>query len=113
MSRALREYQIRGIKTNIPFHQWILRHPRFMAGDFDTRFIDDEYRYRGREELYPHKHVALASAAIAALSREQERALRLLEQGAAERSQWRQAGRRESLRRVSGLQKKGQGGIGR
>jgi acetyl-CoA carboxylase biotin carboxylase subunit len=104
MRRALREYQVRGIKTNIPFHQWILRHPRFMAGDFDTRFIDDEYRFRGREEIYPHKRIALASAAIAALRREQERALRLLERGAAERSQWRQAGRRESLLRLPSIQ---------
>ncbi|MBI2351644.1 MAG: acetyl-CoA carboxylase biotin carboxylase subunit [Deltaproteobacteria bacterium] len=103
MRRALREYQVRGIKTNIPFHQWILRHPRFMAGDFNTGFIDDEYRYMRKEEIYPHKDIALASAAIAALHREQERALRLLEKGAAEKSNWRGAGRRASLRPASGF----------
>jgi len=103
MRRALREYQVRGIKTNIPFHQWILRHPRFMAGDFNTSFIDDEYRYMRKEEIYPHKDIALASAAIAALHREQERALRLLEKGAAEKSNWRKAGRRASLRSASGF----------
>src|SRR4029450_3023014 len=43
MRRALREYQVRGIKTNISFHQWILRHPRFMAGKFDTGFICEAY----------------------------------------------------------------------
>ena len=101
MRRALREYQVRGIKTNIPFHQWILRHPRFMAGDFNTSFIDDEYRYMRKEEIYPHKDIALASAAIAALNREQERALRLLEKGAAEKSNWREAGKRASLRPLS------------
>ena len=102
MRRALREYQVRGIKTNIPFHQWILRHPRFMAGDFNTGFIDEEYRRIGDEEYYPHKDIALATAAIAALHREQQRALRLLEQGAAEKSQWRDRGRRGSLRAVPG-----------
>ncbi|HEY1370943.1 MAG TPA: acetyl-CoA carboxylase biotin carboxylase subunit, partial [Candidatus Binatia bacterium] len=81
MRRALREYQIRGIKTNIPFHQWILRHPRFMAGDFNTGFIDDEYRYMHKEEILPHKDIALASAAIAALGREQERAVLMLARG--------------------------------
>jgi acetyl-CoA carboxylase biotin carboxylase subunit len=101
MRRALREYQIRGIKTNIPFHQWILRHPRFMAGDFNTGFIDEEYRFMRKEEHYPHKDIALASAAIAALHREQERALRLLEKGAAEKSGWRERGKGESLRLVS------------
>jgi acetyl-CoA carboxylase biotin carboxylase subunit len=107
MRRALREYQVRGIKTNIPFHQWILRHPRFMAGDFNTGFIDDEYRFMRKEEVYPHKYIALASAAIAALYREQERALRLLEKGVGERSHWREAGERASLRSVSNFSVRG------
>ncbi len=107
MRRALREYQVRGIKTNIPFHQWILRHPRFMTGDFDTGFIDDEYRFRGKEEIYPHKDIALASAAIAALHREQELTVRLLEKGATEKSRWRDRGRRESMRAASNFYGRG------
>jgi acetyl-CoA carboxylase biotin carboxylase subunit len=103
MRRALREYQIRGIKTNIPFHQWILRHPRFMAGNFNTGFIDEEYRYMRKEEILPHKDIALASAAIAALRREQERTVSLLQRGAAEKSHWRDTGRKESLRSITGL----------
>jgi acetyl-CoA carboxylase, biotin carboxylase subunit len=107
MRRALREYQIRGIKTNIPFHQWILRHPRFMAGDFNTGFIDDEYRYMRKEEILPHKDIALASAAIAAHGREQERAAQMLARGAAEKSRWRDAGRRVMLRSLPGSPGKG------
>jgi acetyl-CoA carboxylase, biotin carboxylase subunit len=99
MRRALREYQVRGIKTNISFHQWILRHPRFMSGDFNTGFIDQEYRASNSEEVLPHKEIALASAAIAALHGEQERTLRLLAQGAAEPSKWREQGKRNALRR--------------
>ena len=99
MRRALREYQVRGIKTNISFHQWILRHPRFMSGDFNTGFIDQEYRASNNEEVLPHKEIALASAAIAALHGEQERTLRLLAQGAAEPSKWREQGKRNALRR--------------
>lgn len=98
MRRALREYQIRGIKTNISFHQWILRHPRFMAGDVDTAFVDDERRFVGKEEIYPHRHIALASAAIAAVHREQELAMHKLQQGAQEKSEWREAGRRDAMR---------------
>jgi acetyl-CoA carboxylase, biotin carboxylase subunit len=97
MRRALREYQIRGIKTNISFHQWILRHPRFMSGDVNTGFINEEYNPKANEEVYPHKEIALASAAIAALHGEQERALSVLAKGAAEPSKWRQ--QRASLRR--------------
>jgi acetyl-CoA carboxylase biotin carboxylase subunit len=98
MRRALREYQVRGIKTNISFHQWIVRHPRFMSGDFTTAFIDEEYHSSSKKELYPHKEIALASAAIAALHREQEVTLGLLAKGATEPSNWREQAKRRSLR---------------
>jgi acetyl-CoA carboxylase biotin carboxylase subunit len=98
MRRALREYQVRGIKTNIAFNQWILRHPRFMSGDFSTSFIEEEYRSTSNEEVYPHKEIALASAAIAALHREHERTLGLLTKKAHEPSQWRDQGKKDSLR---------------
>ena len=99
MRRALREYQVRGIKTNISFNQWILRHPRFMSGDVNTGFIDEEYRAASSEEVLPHKEIALASAAIAALHREHEQTLGLLAKGAAEPSRWREQGKRSALRR--------------
>ena len=98
MRRALREYQVRGIKTNISFHQWILRHPRFMSGNVNTGFIDEEYRGAANEEVLPHKEIALASAAIAALLGEHERTLGLLAKGAAEPSKWREQGKRSGLR---------------
>ena len=99
MRRALREYQVRGIKTNISFLQWILRHPRFMSGDVNTGFIDQEYRSLDSEEVLPHKEIALASAAIAALHGEQEQTLGLLAKRAAEPSKWREQGKRTGLRR--------------
>ena len=98
MRRALREYQVRGIKTNISFHQWIFRHPRFMAGNFNTGFIDEEYGGAGKEEVLPHREIALASAALAALLGEHEQTLVLLAQGAAEPSKWREQGKRSGLR---------------
>ncbi len=42
MRRALDEYMVRGIQTNLPFHRRILRHPRFCAGDYNTGFIAEE-----------------------------------------------------------------------
>ena len=107
MRRALREYQVRGIKTNIAFHQWILRHPRFMAGNFSTAFIDEEHRNMAQEELYPHKEIALASAAIAALHREQETTWGLLAKGAAEPSKWREQGKNNSLQNRATFRRSG------
>jgi len=46
MQRALREYQVEGIKTNLSFFRNILNHPEFLAGDFDTGFIDRWLRQR-------------------------------------------------------------------
>jgi len=39
MRRALDEYVVRGIETNLAFHRRCLRHAAFIDGDYDTGFI--------------------------------------------------------------------------
>ncbi|MFN3326463.1 MAG: pyruvate carboxylase [Bryobacteraceae bacterium] len=41
MDRALREFRIRGVKTNIPFLENVVNHEKFQAGQVTTSFIDD------------------------------------------------------------------------
>jgi pyruvate carboxylase len=41
MHRALWEFRIRGIVTNLRFLDQIITHPRFARGDYTTRFIDE------------------------------------------------------------------------
>ena len=41
MTRALREYRIRGVATNLGFLETVLTHPDFVANRYTTRFIDD------------------------------------------------------------------------
>ncbi|XP_053305516.1 pyruvate carboxylase, mitochondrial [Spea bombifrons] len=41
MSRALAEFRIRGVKTNIPFLQNVLNNHQFLHGTVDTQFIDE------------------------------------------------------------------------
>ncbi|GAC1303758.1 MAG: pyruvate carboxylase [Vulcanimicrobiaceae bacterium] len=54
MLRALREFRIRGVKTNVPFLDALLEHPEFVDGSVTTRFLDenagliDMRRYRDR-----------------------------------------------------------------
>jgi acetyl-CoA carboxylase biotin carboxylase subunit len=63
MLRALSEYQVYGIKTTIPFFQKILLHPRFLAGDYNTHFIDGlemEKDGKGKDD----ETVALIAAGI-------------------------------------------------
>jgi pyruvate carboxylase len=48
--RALAEFRIRGVSTNIPFLQAVLDDPSFLAGDVSTSFIDERPGLvRGRE----------------------------------------------------------------
>ncbi|MBL4870006.1 MAG: pyruvate carboxylase, partial [Robiginitomaculum sp.] len=41
MDRALREFRIRGISTNIPFLENVINHPKFADASYTTRFIDN------------------------------------------------------------------------
>ncbi|XP_063042314.1 pyruvate carboxylase, mitochondrial [Engraulis encrasicolus] len=41
MSRALTEFRIRGVKTNIPFLQNVLANDQFLYSTVDTQFIDE------------------------------------------------------------------------
>ena len=40
MARALREYQVLGIRTTIPFFLWLMRQPDYHEGRFDTTYLD-------------------------------------------------------------------------
>ncbi len=51
MDRALREFRIRGVKTNIPFVENVVNHPKFRNGEVTTSFLDDSpelFRFRTR-----------------------------------------------------------------
>jgi pyruvate carboxylase len=40
MDRALREFRIRGVSTNIDFVVNLLKHPTFLSNQYTTKFID-------------------------------------------------------------------------
>jgi len=64
MRRALAEYHVGGIKTNLPFHRQVMRHPAFIAGEYDTGFIE-----RHKAELQPaapDEEAATLAAIVAA-----------------------------------------------
>jgi acetyl-CoA carboxylase biotin carboxylase subunit len=46
MRRALSEYVVSGIKTTLPFFQWLLAQPQFVDGAFHTAYLDDVLRSR-------------------------------------------------------------------
>jgi len=50
MARALSEYMITGVKTTIPFQQEIMRHKDFLAGQYDTGFVEKMLAERGEKK---------------------------------------------------------------
>jgi propionyl-CoA carboxylase alpha chain len=54
MREALNGFVIRGISSNIPFQAALLAHPKFVAGDFNTGFIADNYGKGFSAEDVPH-----------------------------------------------------------
>ncbi len=53
MLRTLREFRIRGVKTNLQFLENVVTHPDFLSGQYDTSFIDTKpelFVFPGRQD---------------------------------------------------------------
>lgn len=97
MKRALHEYRIRGIKTSIPFHLIVMDNPKFVAGDYDTTFIDSVL---GKVEYKKKNHeVAAIAATIRKVLAEQQTTVieKKREPGI---NPWKLAGRQEGLKQL-------------
>ena len=89
MRRALEEYRITGVKTNIPFHQRMMDRHRFMSGTFDTKFVEERFSMRDREAAH-----AMEAAILAALAfhEQSQRAGQIVKTGGDEASKWKRYG---------------------
>ncbi len=98
MKRALAEYEVRGIRTTIPFFRWILEDEDFRAGRFDTTFVDRKLGARNGQPLAApdDDHAVLAAVAVAV--RQFTSAAVPVATGATVPSRWQQAARESALR---------------
>ena len=85
MRRALSEYVVTGIKTNLAFHQRLFSHPDFVKGHYDTGFLDREKdSLVGYAEIEPADREPLAVAiAIAAARMERVSGVKTADEGEA------------------------------
>jgi acetyl-CoA carboxylase biotin carboxylase subunit len=101
LSRALRDYVVHGIATNVGWLGAVLEHPAFRAGDYDTGFCATHQKAllaRGEASL---EAVAVIAAAVAAFRRDHEEAeAAAARAGAASAggSSWARLGRAAGLR---------------
>ena len=107
MRRALSEFVITGeLTTNLSFHRWLMTHPRFLKGDFDTNFIAQEF-HPASDGTAPDsaERAAVLLAAVLASAGTNHAAARpnapaAAGNGGAQRSSaWRTIGRLDRLRR--------------
>jgi propionyl-CoA carboxylase alpha chain len=69
MREALNGFVIRGVSSNIPFQAALLAHPKFVAGDFNTGFIAENYAHGFRAEDVPHSDANFLVALAAFVNR--------------------------------------------
>ena len=99
MSRALREYQVAGIRTTIPFFSWLLQQPDYRAGRYDTTYLDGLLAARKGESFSELCDEDAELATIAVALDTYLRASRGAAVGpAVQGSHWQQLARREALR---------------
>ncbi|MBY0553313.1 acetyl-CoA carboxylase biotin carboxylase subunit [bacterium] len=95
LERALSEFVLTGIKTNIVLHKSILKNPKFLDGSYTTQFIEKNFEVL-EPELFKDidDPLFLISAAITAYQDRQTKDVRRLNVA----SNWRRIGRKLQLR---------------
>ena len=69
MYRALGEYGVLGVRTTIPFHRWLMRHPPFVAGDLDTELVARDWPPAEEPDLALVERAAILAAVAEHLGR--------------------------------------------
>jgi acetyl/propionyl-CoA carboxylase alpha subunit len=99
MRRALEEYRILGVKTNIPFHQQIMESYLFFTGRFDTRFVEERFSMDEKEEGKEDMHSIAAVMATLMAHKEGQLASQIIRQSERDTSNWKWVGRWERMQR--------------
>lgn len=96
LSRALDEFTLTGIKTNIPLHKTILEHEKFIDGTYTTQFIEKDFGDLKDMFSFLDDRLFLISAAIEAYNSYKERGSWKLNELP---SNWKLTARERSLRK--------------
>jgi acetyl-CoA carboxylase, biotin carboxylase subunit len=96
MRRALEEYRIMGVKTNIPFHQHMMDSHRFLTGQFDTSFVEERFSMADRAASDDLEAAILATLVA---HRQGQQASQIVAPGERDTSNWKWMSRWERLHR--------------
>jgi len=99
MRRALEEYKIVGVRTNIPFHQNLMDSLRYMAGNFDTRFVEDRFSLGQQEKRKFYNPEIAAILATLVSHQHTQRMAHVIQRGKRDTSNWKWVGRWERMQK--------------
>ena len=99
LRRALSEYRVVGLRTSLPFFQWLIDQPAFLTGAFDTNYLDRVLVERRGQTFQPADERAQADAAIVAgLAEWLKTRSATAGSSGSEQATWRRTARVEGLR---------------
>ncbi len=99
MRRSLEEYKVVGVRTNIPFHQNLMDSHRFMAGQFDTRFVEERFSMElADSHKEGHDRIAAIIATLVA-HRQTQLSAQIVRRAKRDTSNWKWVGRWERMHR--------------
>ena len=99
MRRALEEYKIVGVRTNIPFHQNLMDSHRFMAGNFDTLFVEERFSLNEKEKRkFFNPEIAAVIATLVA-HQQTQRMAHVIQRAMRDTSNWKWVGRWERMQK--------------
>jgi acetyl-CoA carboxylase biotin carboxylase subunit len=99
MRRALEEYRVVGVRTNIPFHQTMMDSHRFMAGQYDTRFVEERFSMAEMQERKTSYEEIAALLATLVAHDEAQHAAQIVRPAERDTSNWKWVGRWERMHR--------------
>ena len=99
MRRALEEYRIVGVRTNIPFHQTLMDSHRFMGGQYDTRFVEERFSMETASETREDDTEIAAILATLVAHQETEHSANIVNRNERDASNWKWVGRWERMHR--------------
>ena len=99
MRRALEEYRIIGVRTNLPFHMTMMDSARFLAGQYDTRFVEERFSMQDKNENQEHYEEIAAVVATLVAHEAAERSAQFVTRNERDTSNWKWVGRWERMHR--------------
>ena len=90
MIRAIEDYKIVGLHTTMEFAKFVMEHPAFISGDFDTHFVNKHFKPEYLDQEVDEKAEGIAAIVAAQLLTEQKLKNKVSDnQNQAQKSNWK------------------------